>query len=738
MNPVRGGSPAATARKLGTVLPPLPRKRKDLPAELCAALDRALSPRPEDRGTLDELADELAAGLHRRLRRGRHDPRPPARAPAHGPAAAASPAGSPARWPPAGSPRPRRALVPGDARDRARRGAGAAASPSPRCPGSAGWRASAALAFLLARGRPAGDGARAARRRGGLRRRSCAGRATPGRCPPPRPCSAWRRWRAPTPRSPAAPARWWQRAGARRRRAVVAAAGRAADRRGAAVGRRGRRGLGGRRRRARSTACCGRRWPPAWSLLAAPVGARRAAAARGSCAGATPGVDFVAASAWAAGLGAGTAAIAEWAGATSPRGLVAGAIAAGALAWLLPRTAPAGYRGTTAAMSVLRNLESKLAGLVEGTFSRAFKSEVRPVEIARKLTREMEEHKVQSLSRTYAPNEYAVWLSPDDRKQFEGYERDLATELSGYLLEHARRERIALVTSPKISFSTDDRLRLGEFGIQARLVRPAEDDSQAPEPGRRGPHDGLHGLRAARGAAARARPPARHRAPALRGQDRRAALRRRRDRPLARLRRRPLRPERLPPPRRGPPQRRQVDRQATSAPPTASRSTAAASHGAAVAQVAATRSSSAPRPSTSSWSNRWPWTPSPSRSSSASSPCCTCSCCGWPAPRMKDLRRGGGAARRPRYADDATGMHVASAGLRRRRRPSGDPKLRVETAAGLRAGSAYSLAEGAVLGRGDQADIQLRTRSPRRSTHGSRRTGTSWCWRISDRRTART
>ena len=138
-------------------------------------------------------------------------------------------------------------------------------------------------------------------------------------------------------------------------------------------------------------------------------------------------------------------------------------------------------------MSVLRNLESKLAGLVEGTFSRAFKSEVRPVEIARKLTREMEENTVQSLSRTYAPNEYAVWLSPEDRKQFEGYERDLATELSGYLLEHARRERIALVTSPKIAFKTDDRLRLGEFGIQARLVRPAEDsDSHSPSQGDEG------------------------------------------------------------------------------------------------------------------------------------------------------------------------------------------------------------------------------------------------------------
>jgi hypothetical protein len=137
-------------------------------------------------------------------------------------------------------------------------------------------------------------------------------------------------------------------------------------------------------------------------------------------------------------------------------------------------------------MSVLRNLESKLAGLVEGTFSRAFKSEVRPVEIARKLTREMDENKVTSLSRTYAPNEYAVWLSPEDRKQFEGYEDELATELSGYLLEHARRERIALVTSPKIAFRTDDRLRLGEFGIQARLVRPGEDEAEAPSQGDEG------------------------------------------------------------------------------------------------------------------------------------------------------------------------------------------------------------------------------------------------------------
>ncbi len=63
-NPVRAGSPAATAKRLGTVLPPLKRSRKDLPGELCAAIDRALRPKPAERGSLDELADELAAALN--------------------------------------------------------------------------------------------------------------------------------------------------------------------------------------------------------------------------------------------------------------------------------------------------------------------------------------------------------------------------------------------------------------------------------------------------------------------------------------------------------------------------------------------------------------------------------------------------------------------------------------------------------------------------------------------------
>src|ERR671929_532395 len=121
-------------------------------------------------------------------------------------------------------------------------------------------------------------------------------------------------------------------------------------------------------------------------------------------------------------------------------------------------------------MSILRNLESKLEGLFEGAFSRTFKSKVQPVEIARKLAKEMSDNKTVSIARTYVPNQYVVWLSPQDRDQFEGYEDGLKKELSDYLLEHARTEGLALITRPTIDFETDDRLELGEFGIQTALV----------------------------------------------------------------------------------------------------------------------------------------------------------------------------------------------------------------------------------------------------------------------------
>jgi Protein of unknown function (DUF3662)/FHA domain len=144
-------------------------------------------------------------------------------------------------------------------------------------------------------------------------------------------------------------------------------------------------------------------------------------------------------------------------------------------------------------VSVLRNLEAKLEGLVGGAFSRAFKSRVQPVEIARKLAKEMQDNQTVSISRTYVPNHYTVWLSPQDREQFEGYEDGLKKELSDYLLEHARGEGLALITRPTIEFETDDRLGLGEFGIQTALVGGPDDDEEVAAAVAAGPSAGDFG-----------------------------------------------------------------------------------------------------------------------------------------------------------------------------------------------------------------------------------------------------
>jgi hypothetical protein len=132
-------------------------------------------------------------------------------------------------------------------------------------------------------------------------------------------------------------------------------------------------------------------------------------------------------------------------------------------------------------LSVLRNIEQKLEGLFEGTFSRAFKSEVQPIEIARKLAKEMEDNKTISISRTYVPNQYTVYLSPQDRGQFEGWEDAARKELSDYLLQYARDQGLTLTTRPTVDFATDDRLGVGEFGIQAMLIQAPEDEQHEPQ-----------------------------------------------------------------------------------------------------------------------------------------------------------------------------------------------------------------------------------------------------------------
>ena len=132
---------------------------------------------------------------------------------------------------------------------------------------------------------------------------------------------------------------------------------------------------------------------------------------------------------------------------------------------------------------VLRAIEQRLERVFEGVFGRAFRTNVQPVELARKLAKEMDDHRSTSVTRVYVPNEYTIYLSPGDREQFEGYENSLVSELEEYLSEHAARENYALLTPPRILFETDDDLGVGEFGIATRMAQHGRRVDEAPPAG---------------------------------------------------------------------------------------------------------------------------------------------------------------------------------------------------------------------------------------------------------------
>src|SRR3712207_4920983 len=104
---------------------------------------------------------------------------------------------------------------------------------------------------------------------------------------------------------------------------------------------------------------------------------------------------------------------------------------------------------------VLRGIEQRIEALFEGMFGRAFRANVQPIELARKLEKEMDEHRSVSVSRVYVPNEYTIYLSESDREQFASFEGSLVEELQTYLAQHARREDYALLTAPRVVFETD-------------------------------------------------------------------------------------------------------------------------------------------------------------------------------------------------------------------------------------------------------------------------------------------
>ena len=125
-------------------------------------------------------------------------------------------------------------------------------------------------------------------------------------------------------------------------------------------------------------------------------------------------------------------------------------------------------------MPLLRDFERRLEGLVEGFFARAFRSGVQPVELGRRILREMEANRTVGVREVWVPNRYVLYLAPSDRERFEGAEGSLASELRRLVRDGAEEREWKLVGPAEVVFETDESLGPGRFRCEPALAEPPD------------------------------------------------------------------------------------------------------------------------------------------------------------------------------------------------------------------------------------------------------------------------
>ena len=127
-------------------------------------------------------------------------------------------------------------------------------------------------------------------------------------------------------------------------------------------------------------------------------------------------------------------------------------------------------------MPILRDFERRLGGLVEGLFSKAFRSGVQPIEIAKLIMKEMEAGRSVGVSEVWAPNRFELSLSPEDAARYEQAEEAIVSELRRVIRESAAEHGWGLVGPPEVEFVVDESLKKGDLVCAASLVEGEDDE----------------------------------------------------------------------------------------------------------------------------------------------------------------------------------------------------------------------------------------------------------------------
>lgn len=121
-------------------------------------------------------------------------------------------------------------------------------------------------------------------------------------------------------------------------------------------------------------------------------------------------------------------------------------------------------------MPILKDFERRLEGLVEGFFARAFRSGVQPVELAKRLVREMDANQTVGVTDIWVPNRYVFRLSPEDHERYAQAEKVLGAEMRELAEQQADERGWKLVGPPEVVFEVDEELGKGRFTCDAALV----------------------------------------------------------------------------------------------------------------------------------------------------------------------------------------------------------------------------------------------------------------------------
>ena len=116
-------------------------------------------------------------------------------------------------------------------------------------------------------------------------------------------------------------------------------------------------------------------------------------------------------------------------------------------------------------MEIFREIEKRLENLFEGFFNTKFRSTLQPVELAHKLTMEMDNKRQVSVANVYAPNIFTVSLSADDLEEIEGFKEALVRELSDYLTAHVKEKHYCLAGDFRILLTSDPQLQRGDCRV---------------------------------------------------------------------------------------------------------------------------------------------------------------------------------------------------------------------------------------------------------------------------------